>query len=309
MLIIAYCSIPLLIIKCLEGYEDKTTWQQSHQTTFFGKFRGYLVNYIVSLRANCQGDRFKLQMFVEVYLIDGSSLRLPVTEGLTVEDICIHCCRVVGVCPVAQHLFALRKEDCELFCSPSEIVAQNTYHKYSFRVRFWPAVCNFSRIGTVALNYLYDQVRKDYVSGKIVEFEKQVLQSEALGLGVTAMYCHMKDNKMSMDSVLDLYKRFLPKAVRKNCHLTASTNSLRKSLKEVIMNPPEVLECKQMFLKKIAGTTYTRESYSVHVVEQTGEVSEHQLIIQPMDKHYPGLRLRSLKKKSAVGYENVIRMK
>lgn len=223
---------------------------------------------------------------------------IPIEDGLSFEDVCTQCCRDLDILPASRHLFALRNENSKFYANPSDLL-NNSEDPYEFRLRFWPALTNLSRIGSKALNYFYRQVCDEFVEGYITAFNSKTNQSVALGLSVTAMYCHMKDFNAKLNDVLTNYKKFVPKMVRRNSNLKYSTESLKTRLNQVVQNPPgEVWFCKQEFLKIIAITAadYPVEKYPVRV-EEGEELIEYDLIIQPMSMEHPGVKMNSIRKK------------
>jgi len=131
------------------------------------------------------------------------------------------------------------------------------------------------------------------------------------------MYCYIQDYQASINDVLSKYSKFLPETVCKNCYLSLTQKSLRKKLKQVVDNPPELMQCKEEFLKKvflnkihttisgfecsciqviITAPEYTHECYPVKV-ECGDTLVDYELLIQPMDHVFPGIKLRSTRKK------------
>lgn len=260
-------------------------------------------------------------MSIEVKIIGSSTGVIPVTDGLSFEDVCIQCCRDLSIPPLVRHLFALRNRDTLSFANPADLVAAGN-EQYELRLRFWPSVANIGHrsIGPQALNYLYAQVSADFVEGKISAFNQKILQSIALGLAVTAMYCYMEDHHVSYNDVLANYKKFVPKVVRNNANIRYSMDPLKKHLKQVMLNPPgETLFCKEYFLKEIAqsASDYLSEKYPVKLevpkrsesnhsgsnqsiersltLEEKEELIDYELIIQPLGEN-PGIKLQSKKK-------------
>ena len=223
---------------------------------------------------------------------------IPIEDGLSFEDVCIQCCRDLEIFPASRHLFALRNVNTKLYASPSDLL-QGGDEPYELRLRFWPSLINISKIGHNALHYLYRQVCEEFVEEKISALNYKNNQSVALGLAVTAMYCHMKDFNVRINDVLTNYRKFVPKTVRRNSNLKYSTESLKNRLSQLVHNPPgETWFCKQEFLKTVALTAsdYAIEKYLVKV-EKGEELIEFELIIQPMNVDQPGVKLQSIKKK------------
>jgi Janus kinase 2 len=238
-----------------------------------------------------------MRMSIVVKIIGSSPGIIPIDDGLSFEDVCTQCCRDLDICPVSRNLFALRNETTKLYVNPSDLLKNDD--SFELRLRFWPSLANLSRIGTKALNYFYRQVCEEFVEGKITAFNNKTNQSVALGLAITAMYCHMKDNGVKMSDVLTNYKKFVPKMVRRNSNLKYSTESLKTRLNQVVQNPPgETWFFKQQFLKTVAqtATDYSVEKYPVKV-EEGDELVEFDLIIQPMSSENPGVKMQSIKKK------------
>lgn len=228
---------------------------------------------------------------------------IPIVDGLSFEDVCIQCCRDLGILPASRHLFAIWNVNSNLYASPSDLL-QASDAQYELRLRFWPSIANMSAIGSKALNYFYQQVCEDFVEGKITILNNRTHQKVALGLAITAMYCHMKDHNAKMTDVLVNYKKFVPKMVRRNSNLKYSTESLKTGLNQVVQNPPgETWFCKQQFLRKVAqiATDYPVERYPVRV-EEGEELLDFDLIIQPMSAEQPGVKLQSIKKKIVILY-------
>lgn len=226
---------------------------------------------------------------------------IPIEDGLSFEDVCTQCCRDLEILPAARHLFALRNESSQLYANPSDLLEASD-DSYELRLRFWPSLANLSRIGPKALNYFYRQVCDEFVDGQIIAFNNKSNQSIALGLAVTAMYCHMKDYGTRMNDVLTNYKRFVPRMVRRNSNLKYSTESLKTRLSQVVQNPPgETWFCKQQFLKTVALTAneYPVERYPVRI-EEGEELIEFELIIQPMSVENPGVKMQSIRKKIVI---------
>ena len=221
---------------------------------------------------------------------------LPNEDCLLFEDAVIQSCRDRHILPAARHLFALKNQKTGLYMSPSDLLCPGVYE---LRLRFWPSLPNFCLIGSSSLNYFYDQVCLDFVEGRIPALHHSNVQSIALGLSATAMHCHMHDRRASMNDTLSNYKRFVPKPVRKNANLRYSQEPLKKLLKEWSVNPPgDVWFCKEQFLKVVSQTApdYPIEKYSV-IVEEGPERLEYDLVIQPMNPDFPGIKLQPVRKK------------
>lgn len=239
-----------------------------------------------------------MRMSIVVKIIGSTPGIIPINDGLSFEDVCTQCCRDLEISPASRYLFALRNETTKLYVNPSDLLEAGN-DSYELRLRFWPALINLSKIGTKALNYFYRQVCEEFVDGQITAFNNKANQSVALGLAVTAMYCHMKDYGGKMSEVLTNYKKFVPKMVRRNSNLKYSTESLKTRLNQVVLNPPgETWFFKQQFLKTVAQTApdYLVEKYPVKV-EEGEELIEFDLIIQPMSSENPGVKMQSVKKK------------
>ena len=244
-------------------------------------------------------------MSLTIHIVGSPLFILDTSECLTSEDVCVQICQDLNIIPAASHLFGLRyiKNDLLLFTSPSEVLSESNCTSYDFRMRYLPSITNLSCIGSSALNYIYSQVKNDFVCGKVLAFNSKRLQDEALGLGVTAMYCQMQDSCSSLKDVVKDYKSFLPKTVIKNSGLLMTSDCLKKNLRKVAMNPPgEVSFCKKMFVEEVAkrASEYFSESYPVKVEHRTDQVTfeVYDLVIQPLASKdlVAGLHLQSRKK-------------
>ena len=228
-------------------------------------------------------------MSVTIHIIGAPSLILDTSKFLTAEDACLEICQNLKIIPAASHLFGLRylKNELFLFLSPSDLFSESGCTSYDFRMRYLPSLTNLSYVDSSALNYIYYQVRNDFIDGKMLALNATRLQGEALGLGVTAMYCQMQDSGCSLKDVLKNYKHFLPKIVLKNSGLLMTTDCLKKNLKSVAANPPgDVWLCKKLFVEEVVKKNgeHFSESYPVKAEHATDESSfiEYFLIVQPV---------------------------
>ena len=247
-------------------------------------------------------------MSVTICIIDQPSLVLNTSEALTCEDACLQVCENLNIVPAASPLFGLRysNNNSHLFASPSDLLSQLDCAIYDFRLRFLPALGKLSLIGSSALDYVYRQVKNDFVEGKVKAFDAKQLQDEALGLAVTAMYCQMQASRSPLKDILKNYKHFLPKTVLKNSGLLITSDCLKKNLKSVASNPPgEVWLCKKLFVEEVAKRDgeYFSELYPVKVEQLMDDESvsftEYDLVIQPVtsENMLAGLKLQARKKK------------
>lgn len=129
----------------------------------------------------------------------------------TAEDACIYLCKHLGIGTVARHLFALRDNKL-LYLMPGETLQKNAV--YDFRIRYKvPMIMRLKTIDCKAFDYYFHQVRLDVIGNKVLDIPFETIRTQLLGLGVTDMYRVMLEKQIPQETVLNDYKKYIPKAV------------------------------------------------------------------------------------------------
>lgn len=140
---------------------------------------------------------------------------VPFDANTTAEDVCISLCKKLGIGPAVRHLFALRITGKKKFLMPAATFTERNA-TYDLRIRF--KVSSVARLKTLdikAYDYYFHQARHDVLENKIPDLLLEKCKRELIGLGVTDMYRVMLEKDILIDSVVNDYKKYIPKEVIK----------------------------------------------------------------------------------------------
>lgn len=147
--------------------------------------------------------------------IDNKTTQVPYIETTTAEDVCIMICKLIGIGPIARHLFALRTHSKQVFLMPSQTF-KDKKHTYDFRIRYKVANINhLKKIDIRAYDYYFHQARNDVLDNNIPDLVFEKFRRELVGLGVTDMYRVMLEKDIPQETVESDYKKYIPKEVLK----------------------------------------------------------------------------------------------
>ncbi|EZA58280.1 hypothetical protein DMN91_006513 [Ooceraea biroi] len=136
------------------------------------------------------------------------NIALPVDD--TVEDLCLKTCKLLGIGPVARHLFALRNYSSKLWYPCGHKLESK--EKFDFRLRFKPSsIARLKQIDIKAYDYYFQQVRTDIMNNKVPDIIYEKHKDELIGLGVSDMYRVMLEEQLSQEVVESDYKKYIPK--------------------------------------------------------------------------------------------------
>lgn len=145
---------------------------------------------------------------------DSKSFNVTITRSTTAEDVCIYVCNKLNISPLTRHLFALQTSK-NVFAMPSATFGE-TPGPVDFRIRFRVAnIMKLKKLDTNAYNYYFHQARKDVWQNRIPEISYDKHKRELVGLGITDMYRVMLEKKISRETVVSEYRKYIPKEVFK----------------------------------------------------------------------------------------------
>lgn len=217
------------------------------------------------------------------------------------EDICTHAANILGIGPVARHLYGLCHVSSRIWLSPCEVLQHNGNREYEFRLRYkLPDVGKLSEVDLGAFNYYFKQVRQDFLKGNIPEIAK--MKERALGLAVTDMLRVKLESEPSTELVDNDFTNFLPQEVSRHYKYFLRhflKKAMKESLTKIEQNRRDVTFVKEQYIKTILELkpSYGCEEYNAEV-DEGGHVVQVQLQLDPFHPEAPGLRQQIGNKKA-----------
>ncbi|XP_031606110.1 tyrosine-protein kinase JAK2 [Oreochromis aureus] len=204
---------------------------------------------------------------------------LQITSGqISAENVCIQAGKKCGILPVYLSLFGLASEDLSFWYPPSHMFDTDENLKVQFRVRFFfgnwfgqeprssyrysltrdriSPVLNYS-----VIDYLFAQLRNDFIESKAGVAPPLSLQEECLGLAVLDLWRMAKERNQSVRELCKTvsYKSCLPKShrhdIQKRNRLDRYRirNTLKRFLKKLGNCSVDECSLKLKYLIELAG--------------------------------------------------------
>lgn len=222
-----------------------------------------------------------------------NSIKVPIYENTTAEDVCTEIAKTLGIGPICRHLFSLCLRDTEIWLFPSyKMFAMKSDCVFDYRLRFKvPKAKGLKQIDLEAFNYYYHQVRKDILDNQVSDISYEKHKGELLGLGVTDMYRVMIEQGLSVEQIESDYKKYIPKSLLKH-HFLFIKPKIHMSLSKIrIKKEQDGWFVKEEYLNlfdKIAPN-YLSERYSAQI-DEGGSVKLISIHVNPFAKEEPGIK-------------------
>ncbi|XP_071541156.1 tyrosine-protein kinase hopscotch [Panulirus ornatus] len=225
-------------------------------------------------------------------------LILPQDLDQCMEDVVVAAAQVLQISPLCRHLFGLRYATSTFWVGLSKKITslpQNT--TLQFRLRFRAhSLYRLKALDPNAFEYLYHQVRADFLAGEIPELTN--CPEDGLGLVVTDILLYMLNNPGKKIGDIDL-KSFMPKELNG----MANRINVKRNAEKVIeschnKDAGYVREC---YLLKIEESqcNYGSEKYILQR-DEGGTVLHTKLSIDPYHLEQPGIRYCHASQKKGV---------
>ncbi|XP_065168066.1 tyrosine-protein kinase hopscotch-like [Atheta coriaria] len=211
----------------------------------------------------------------------------------TAEDACIYLCKHLGIGTVARHLFALRDNKL-LYLMPGETLQKNAV--YDFRIRYKvPMIMRLKTIDCKAFDYYFHQVRLDVIGNKVLDIPFETIRTQLLGLGVTDMYRVMLEKQIPQETVLNDYKKYIPKAVL-NRHSIFVKKPIKDALTKLSKQADKTFEPLYVvgaYLQEFENIApnYPEEEYKAFI-DHNGAIYNIYLRVSPFDVTNKGIKYR-----------------
>lgn len=214
-------------------------------------------------------------------VLDNKKVQIPFTNLTTAEDVCIQVCKNLGIGPLARHIFALRIYGKNIYLTPSATFG--TKHLvFDLRIRYKVSkISVLKRLDIKAYDYYFYQARLDVLENKITDLIYEKCKKELIGLGITDMFRVMLEKDLTVETVVNDYKKYIPKEVLKR-HPFFIKKPIRETLLSLQKTRHDVWFVKEEYLKQlnIISPEYLAESYKA-VTDHDGSVFSILLKIIP----------------------------
>ncbi|XP_045106296.1 tyrosine-protein kinase JAK2-like, partial [Portunus trituberculatus] len=219
---------------------------------------------------------------------DWPHLVLPQDSDQTVEDILVAAARVLGISPLCRHLFGLRNCSNRLWVSLGRAVERLPANPtLEFRLRFKPFTLDrLKGLDRCAFDYLFHQVRADFLAGEIPELIKH--PEDGLGLVVTDVLLHLLNNPGRKVGDIDL-KSFMPRELNGMANRLNVKRNAEKLVETCQNREASFVRERYLFKVEESQCGYGSEEYSV-LRDEGGAVHSARLCIDPYHPEHPGLR-------------------
>lgn len=226
---------------------------------------------------------------------DRETIKVPIQEATTAEDVCIEIAKSLQIGPICRHLFSLRLHDSDpvVWLYPSyRMLDVKSNCTFDYRLRFKvPKLSRLKQTDIEAFDYYYHQVRRDVIDNLVPDISYEKHKGELLGLGVADMYRVKIDRGISLEQIEADYKKYIPKVLLKN-HFFFIKQKIHASLSRIrIGREQDGWFVKEEYLNlfdKIAPN-YLSENYSAQV-DENGSVRLISIQVNPFHKEEPGVR-------------------
>lgn len=215
-------------------------------------------------------------------------LVLPQDSDQTTEDILVAAARFLSISPLCRHLFGLRNRISGLWVSLGRAVAKLPANPtLEFRLRFKPdSLDRLKAIDRSAFDYLFHQVRADFLAGEIPELIKH--PEDGLGLVVTDILLHLLNNPGRKVGDIDL-KSFMPKELNGMANRLNVKRNAEKLVETCQHREASFVRERYLFKVEESQCNYGSEEYNVQR-DEGGAVHSARLSIDPYHSEQPGLR-------------------
>jgi len=232
---------------------------------------------------------------LSIFLYKGETwLDVPVHENCNAEEICILVAKSLKFRPVSLQLFALRIRKSDIWlplCFNLNSFPPN--HQLEFRLRFKvPILIEISRLDDSAFDYLFHQMRFDFLHGAIPEVSSDQSKSEALGLCVTDMLRCIQEDGTPREHIESNYRQFIPKGIYKQ-HMFFLKKRIQDNLSRLLNRdrPKNVRFIKEQYISQMEEltTSYFAEDFCAMAFKNENYPAS--IRVQPYHPEFPGVSM------------------
>lgn len=212
------------------------------------------------------------------------------------EDLCVQAAKTCGISPVMCQLFGLYYPDLDIWFAPSAAVKdkEKTVNVH-FRLRFKPPNLDRIKGEEAVLNYVYHQMRQDFVCGRVPELHQSKVQSRTLGLVITDVVRHLIELGQTPQQGSYSFSDFMPSVLVGPWKMRVLKTRMMTALNECWQNSRQNAQrVKEIYVNEFNSivTEYSCEQFASQV-DTDGRVWEVILQVNPYHAQLPGLRMRA----------------
>ncbi|KAG0432912.1 hypothetical protein HPB47_020402, partial [Ixodes persulcatus] len=239
-------------------------------------------------------------------------LLVPGKDGAyTAEHLCMQAAELCGIGPVTAQLFGLFSAETGIWFAPSaNVKAKDKSLNVYFRLRYKPPTLDRIKAEEATLNYVYHQMRQDFVCGRVPELHHNRVQHRTLGLVVTDVVRHLIEVGQNPQQGSFSFSDFMPAVLVGPLKMRVLKPRLTNALNECWHNSRQnVNRVKEIYVNEFRSIVpeYGCEQF-VAQVDSDGRVWEVVLQVNPHHPQMPGLRMHSKASKENIRFSSVSRM-
>ncbi|XP_077554921.1 tyrosine-protein kinase hopscotch [Haemaphysalis longicornis] len=223
-------------------------------------------------------------------------LAIPSNSGVHIaEDLCVQAAEACGICPITCQLFGLYCSDQDIWFAPSAVVKdKDKTVNVHFRLRFKPPNLDKIKEDDAVLDYLYHQMRQDFVCGRVPELHQSKVQSRTLGLVITDVVRHLIELGQSPQQASFSFSDYMPPVLVGPWKMRVLKTRMTTALNECWQNSRQnAHRVKEIYVNEFSSIVpeYACEQFAAQV-DANGRVWEVILQVNPYHTQLPGLRMR-----------------
>ncbi|KAH7966577.1 hypothetical protein HPB49_017871 [Dermacentor silvarum] len=203
---------------------------------------------------------------------------IPNNSGVHIaEDLCVLAAKACGISPVTCQLFGLYCPDLDIWFAPSAAVKDRDKTE-----------------DEAVLNYLYHQMRQDFVCGRVPELHQSKVQSRTLGLVITDVVRHLIELGQTPQQGSYSFSDFMPSVLVGPWKMRVLKTRMTTALNECWQNSRQNAQrVKEIYVNEFRSIVpeYVCEQFASQV-DTDGRVWEVILQVNPYHSQLPGLRMR-----------------
>ncbi|KAM7285961.1 tyrosine-protein kinase JAK2 [Ixodes scapularis] len=236
-------------------------------------------------------------------------LLVPGKDGAhTAEHLCMQAAELCGIGPVTAQLFGLFSAETGIWFAPSaNVKAKDKSLNLYFRLRYKPPTLDRIKAEEATLNYVYHQMRQDFVCGRVPELHHNRVQHRTLGLVVTDVVRHLIEAGQSPQQGSFSFSDFMPAVLVGPLKMRVLKPRLTNALNECWHNSRQnVNRVKEIYVNEFRSIVpeYGCEQF-VAQVDSDGRVWEVVLQVNPHHPQMPGLRMHSKASKESITWTHI----
>lgn len=225
-------------------------------------------------------------------------------QKFTAEQLCYKAAIQLNFSPFTTPLLALCQTEPDLYFAPNQVFPclPNIATEFMLRVRFIPPESVLSRLAGNSLHvtifdYLYLQIRHDFINDRIDFHGKSIGQEHKLGLGVIDM---VRYNRQHTDTDVKLEPLgFIPCSAREHFRFIWDRKRLQMNFKPHVEKESKrykddsVANIKLTYIKSILQYCENNYGLETFILPSTSSDKVDKVVVAVYDKMFPGIYVES----------------